>query len=157
MVPASDGGDDFAAKFHFSSITPIPLSARHGDNVVWRSANMPWYDGPTILEHLESIEPERAEVGPFRLPVQWVNRPDASFRGYAGTIASGTVRPGDSVVISGSGRMTKVSRIVTADGDRDTARAGDAVTLTIADAIDISRGDVIASSDSRPEVADVRG
>ncbi len=145
---------DFAAKFHFSSITPIPLSARHGDNVVWRSANMPWYDGPTILEHLESIEPERAEVGPFRLPVQWVNRPDASFRGYAGTIASGTVRPGDSVVISGSGRVTKVARIVAADGDRNTARAGDAVTLTIADAIDISRGDVIASSDSRPEVAD---
>ena len=145
---------DFAAKFHFSSIIPIPLSARHGDNVVWRSTNMPWYDGPTLLEHLEAIEPERADVGPFRLPVQWVNRPDASFRGYAGTIASGTVRPGDSVVISGSGRITRVARIVTADGDRDTARAGDAVTLTIADAIDISRGDVIASSDSRPEVAD---
>ena len=115
---------------------------------------MPWYDGPTLLEHLEAIEPERADVGPFRLPVQWVNRPDASFRGYAGTIASGTVRPGDPVVISGSGRITRVARIVTADGDRDTARAGDAVTLTIADAIDISRGDVIASSDSRPEVAD---
>ncbi|MCF3947851.1 sulfate adenylyltransferase subunit CysN [Acidiphilium iwatense] len=148
---------DFASlaeQFHFETIAPIPLSARHGDNVVHRSARMGWYDGPTLLEHLERIEPGIAASGPFRLPVQWVNRPDASFRGYAGTIAGGAISTGDPVIVAASGRTSRVARIVTADGDRAAARAGDAVTLTLDDEIDISRGDLLAAPEARPEVAD---
>lgn len=143
-----------ANRFHFETIVPIPLSARHGDNVVHRSDRMGWYDGPTLLEHLESIEPSGMRAGPFRFPVQWVNRPDATFRGYAGTVAGGTARVGDAVVVAGSGQVTRIARIVTADGDKTATRAGEAVTLTLTDEVDLSRGDLLAEADARPDVAD---
>ena len=141
---------DAVSTLGFTSITAIPLSAREGDNVVQCSARMPWYHGPTLLEHLERID--IAGSGPhgpraFRLPVQWVNRPDARFRGYAGTITAGIVRPGDAVRVLPGGRASQVARIVTADGDLAEASAGQAITLTLADDIDISRGDVICAVD----------
>jgi len=146
---------EFARQLDFVSLVPIPLSARFGDNVISRSANMPWYTGPVLLEHLETVNVESDLVEkPFRLPVQWVNRPNLDFRGFSGTIASGRVAPGDSVVVAGSGRTTKVSRIVTMDGDLKEAIAGQAVTLTLADEVDISRGDIIAPASQRPEVSD---
>ncbi|HEX4518699.1 MAG TPA: sulfate adenylyltransferase subunit CysN [Gaiellaceae bacterium] len=134
----------------------IPVSGLRGDNVTQRSERLPWYDGPTILSYLESVEidEERMQAKPFRLPVQWVNRPDAAFRGFSGMIAGGVVRPGDPVRIAPTGRTSTVERIVTYDRDLDVAVAGQAVTLTLADEIDVSRGDVIAGSDSPPEVAD---
>jgi bifunctional enzyme CysN/CysC len=139
----------------FASATAIPVSARHGDNIARRSPRLAWHDGPTLLEHLETVEiGGDAAAGPFRLPVQWVNRPDSSFRGFAGTVAGGRVRPGDAVVVAASGRAARVSRIVTADGDRAVAEAGDAVTLVLDAEIDISRGDLLASPESRPAVAD---
>jgi bifunctional enzyme CysN/CysC len=145
----------FAAALPFAQITAVPLSARGGDNVAQPSTNTPWYAGPTLLDHLETVDVEEArEHAPFRFPVQWVNRPDAAFRGYAGTLASGTVRPGDPVVVAGSGRESRIARIVTADGDLPVARAGDAVTLTLADEVDVSRGDLLAPPQSRPETAD---
>ena len=134
----------------------IPVSGLRGDNVVERSASMPWYDGPSLMEYLESVEVDgtRMQRKPFRLPVQWVNRPDLDFRGFAGTIASGTVRAGDRVGIYPGGIESSVSRIVTYDGDLDTAVAGQAVTLVLSDEIDVSRGDVIAETGAPPEVAD---
>ena len=136
-------------------VQPIALSALAGDNLVEPSPNMPWYAGPTLLAHLESVQvDDRRARGARRMPVQWVNRPDASFRGFAGTLASGIVAPGDAVVVLPSGRRSAVARIVTADGDRDAAQAGDAVTLTLADEIDVARGDVIAAGDAPPQVAD---
>lgn len=149
--------DDFskiAKNFRFDTITAIPLSARHGDNVVQRSAAMTWYQGPTLLDHLETIEPRRPDTGPFRLPVQWVNRPDAQFRGFTGTIAGGQVQLGDRLTVAGSGQSSSVARIITAQGDAQQARAGEAVTLTFADEIDISRGDLLAASTARPDVGD---
>ncbi len=144
-----------AGKFRFESRVAIPISARFGDNVSSRSAAMPWYDGPTLIGHLETVpvDDDRAEK-PFRFPVQWVNRPNLDFRGFSGTIASGTVRPGDRIAVAASGRTTTVARIVTADGDLAEARAGAAVTLTLADEVDISRGDVLAPATARPEVSD---
>ncbi len=138
----------------FESITPIPMSALKGENVTVKSDAMPWHPGPTLLEHLENIEiaDERA-TAPFRLPVQWVNRPNLDFRGFSGTITSGSVKPGDEVVVTKSGKASKVRAIVTADGDLPLASAGDAVTLVIADEIDASRGDVFASVAARPEVS----
>jgi len=145
----------FAQALGFSSITPIPLSARFGDNVTSRSDRMRWYDGPTLLEYLENLEVEQAQAQkPFRFPVQWVNRPNLDFRGFSGTVASGTIKEGDRVVAAASGKESVVTRIVTADGDLPEARAGDAVTLTLADEIDIARGDVLAKPESRPEVVD---
>jgi bifunctional enzyme CysN/CysC len=145
----------FAQSLGFESIATVPVSARYGDNITQASERMRWYDGPTLLEHLESLEVEEGlQNKPFRFPVQWVNRPNLDFRGFSGTVASGTVRPGDRVVVSGSGKESSVARIVTADGDLPEARLGDAVTLTFADEVDVSRGDVIAHSDSRPEVVD---
>jgi bifunctional enzyme CysN/CysC len=149
--------DDFikiSSNFRFDTITAIPLSARHGDNVVKRSAAMDWYYGPTLLDHLETIEPYRPDAGPFRLPVQWVNRPDAQFRGFAGTIAGGHVHRGDRLIVTGSGQSSAVARIITARGDAEQARAGEAVTLTFTDEIDISRGDLLADPTARPDVAD---
>ncbi|MBV9703430.1 MAG: adenylyl-sulfate kinase, partial [Methylobacteriaceae bacterium] len=145
----------FAEKLGFKSVTSIPVSARYGDNVCAASARTPWYGGNHLLGHLESadVEDSRAEL-PFRMAVQWVNRPHLDFRGFAGTIASGAIRPGDEIVVASSGRVTRVARIVTADGDRTSASAGDAVTLTLADEIDIARGDVLAGARARPEVAD---
>jgi bifunctional enzyme CysN/CysC len=146
---------DFAAQLTFEAVAPIPISARLGDNVAARSRNMPWYGGPTLLQHLESIEIDSAlESLPFRFPVQWVSRPDQEFRGFAGTIASGRIRRGDPIRVARNGAATRVERIVTADRDVDTAAAGDAVTLTLADDLDIGRGDLFVPPDRRPEVAD---
>ncbi len=146
---------EFVADFGFRSITPIPMSARFGDNVTAASAAMPWYRGPTLLDHLETIAVGTdASAGPLRLPVQWVNRPDLTFRGYAGTIAGGSVRPGDTVVSALSGREARVARLVTFDGDLAEAVAGQAVTLTLDREIDLSRGDMIVAAGARPEAAD---
>lgn len=145
----------FAQSLEFASITPIPLSARFGDNVTRRSERMRWFDGPTLLEHLEGLSIEEdLDAKPFRFPVQWVNRPNLDFRGFAGTVASGTIRPGEQLVVAASGKESTLTRIVTADGDAPLARAGDAVTLTLSDEIDVARGDVLARSDARPEVVD---
>ncbi len=145
----------FADALGFETLVPIPLSARFGDNVIERGEALGWYEGPTLLAHLETVEAARDTAsGPFRMPVQWVNRPDLDFRGFSGTIASGTVRPGDPVVAAGSGRTSRVKAIVTYDGPRDAAVAGEAVTLTLDDEIDISRGEVIAAAEDRPEVSD---
>jgi bifunctional enzyme CysN/CysC len=145
-----------ASQLAFDEVTCIPLSALRGDNMIERSDAMPWYGGPTLMEYLETVEvdQERMQYAPFRLPVQWVNRPDLDFRGFAGTIAAGSVAPGERVVVVPSGRESTVDRIVTFDGDLDRAVAGQAVTLTLADEIDVSRGDVIAHVDAAPPVGD---
>jgi bifunctional enzyme CysN/CysC len=145
----------FASQLSFRAIVPIPMSARFGDNVVSRSRNMAWYGGPALLEHLETIEIDGAVVGlPFRFPVQWVNRPDQELRGFAGTVASGRIRRGDPIRVARNGAATRVERIITADRDVEIATAGDAVTLTLADELDIARGDLLVPPDRRPEVAD---
>ena len=145
----------FARDLGFADIKAIPLSARFGDNLSSVSANMPWYTGGTLLDHLETVEIADARGNqPFRMPVQWVNRPNLDFRGFCGTVASGRIAVGDEVVIAGSGRATKVARIVTADGDWPHAEHGEAVTLTLADEIDIARGDIIAEPKARPQVGD---
>jgi len=145
----------FAESLGFKSLLPIPMSARFGDNVIAKSANTPWYDGPSLLEHLERVDVDTALADmPFRLPVQWVNRPNLDFRGFSGTIVAGQVAPGDTIAVAGSGRTSKVARIVTADGDLNVAAAGEAVTLTLTDEIDISRGDVLCAASDRPEVSD---
>jgi bifunctional enzyme CysN/CysC len=146
---------NFASRLNFTSLVPIPLSARFGDNVIGRSANMPWYRGPVLLDHLETVNVESGVIEkPFRLPVQWVNRPNLDFRGFSGTVSSGQVRRGDTIIVAESGRTSQVGRIVTMDGDLDVAVAGQAVTLTLADEVDVSRGDVLAPVTSRPEVSD---
>ena len=146
---------DFAARLSFTAVMPIPMSARYGDNVVEPGRNMAWYGGPPLLACLESIEIDTAlEALPFRFPVQWVSRPDHEFRGFAGTVASGRIRRGDTVRLAHTGAATRIARIVTADGDIETAGAGDAVTLTLADDLDVARGDLLVSPDRRPEVAD---
>ncbi|GAA0541961.1 bifunctional enzyme CysN/CysC [Rhizomicrobium palustre] len=145
----------FAAPLGFASLTPIPMSARFGDNVMARSQNTPWYKGVSLLEHLETVDVDTALTEkPFRLPVQWVNRPNLDFRGFSGTIVAGRVAPGDTIAVAGSGRTSTVKRIVTQDGDLPAAGAGEAVTLTLADEIDISRGDVLVAAQARPEVSD---
>jgi bifunctional enzyme CysN/CysC len=145
----------FARPLGFELMTAIPVSALKGDNVTSPSAHMHWYHGPTLLGHLETVSVgSGVENRPFRFAVQWVNRPNQSFRGYAGTVASGTIKRGDEVVIHPSGKRVHVARIVTADGDLDNAREGDAVTLTFAEEVDVSRGDVLASNDAAPLVAD---
>jgi bifunctional enzyme CysN/CysC len=146
---------DLAAQMGIDQVTAIPLSALMGDNVSRHSEAMPWYRGPTMLAYLESAEIEHpaSRLG-FRLPVQWVCRPDSSFRGYAGQVAAGAVSPGDEVVVLPSGARSHVARIVTADGDLERAHAGDAITLTLDDERDISRGDVIAATAQPPQVAD---
>ncbi|MBL7521287.1 sulfate adenylyltransferase subunit CysN, partial [Frankia sp. CNm7] len=137
------------------AIAAIPLSALRGDNITEPSPNTPWYTGPTLVGHLETITIDDATAdGPFRLPVQWVNRPDLDFRGFAGQIAGGTIHPGDRIRALPSGQESTVARIVTADGDLTTAIAGQSVTLTLADEIDVSRGDLLAAADSPAEVAD---
>jgi len=133
----------------------IPVSALKGDNITTRSGNTPWYHGPTLLEHLDSIEVdhERAQRGPFRMPVQWVNRTDADFRGFSGRIVGGRVAPGERIRVLPSGRESTLARIVSKDGDLDRAVAGQSVTLTLADEIDISRGDVLVASDAPALIA----
>ena len=146
---------DLADQLGIPNVTAIPLSALRGDNMILRSENMRWYEGPTLLSHLENVEIEAAasDIG-FRLPVQWVCRPDQNFRGFAGTVAAGAVKPGDEIVALPSGRRSKVQRIVTADGDLASAGEGQAITLTLEDELDISRGDVIADVAHPPQIAD---
>ncbi|SKB33355.1 sulfate adenylyltransferase subunit CysN [Sphingopyxis flava] len=146
----------FASEIGITNFTAIPISGFKGDNITAPSVNTPWYKGPTLIEHLENVELTSAsdEAKPFRLFVQWVNRPNLDFRGFAGQIASGRVRPGDAVRILPSGKTTTIDRIVTLAGDLPEAVAGQSVTLTLAEEIDCSRGDVIAAAESPPEVAD---
>jgi sulfate adenylyltransferase subunit 1 len=141
----------FAASLGFASIAAIPLSALNGDNMIEASANTPWYTGPTLMEYLETVQLEGDNRHqPFRLPVQWVNRPHLDFRGFCGTIAAGTIRPGDELRVAASGRTSRVTRIVTMNGDLPEATAGQAVTLTLEDEIDISRGDMLTATDAPP-------
>jgi len=145
----------FAESLNFQSVVAVPLSARYGDNVTSSSDRMLWYPGPTLLDYLESVDVERADVDrPLRFPVQWVNRPDMDFRGFAGTVASGSVAVGDRIVVVSSGKESTVERIVTFDGDRLRARAGEAVTVTLSDDVDVARGDLLADPQDRPEVVD---
>ena len=146
----------FAAQIGLADITTIPLSALRGDNMVGRSERMPWYAGPTLMELLETAEVDetRLQAEPLRLPVQWVNRPNLDFRGFCGMLASGSVRPGDRIRVQPSGRESRVARIVALEGDRAQAVAGESVTITLEDEIDISRGDVISAADAPAEVAD---
>jgi bifunctional enzyme CysN/CysC len=145
----------FAAELGDLNITPIPVSALDGDNVTTAGERMPWYDGPTLLGHLETVEVDSdLDSQPFRMPVQWVNRPNLDFRGFSGTVAGGVVRPGDAIRVLPSGQTSRISRIVTYDGDLDSAGAGEAVTLVLADEIDVSRGDVIAAAQAPCQVSD---
>ncbi|MBU8976549.1 sulfate adenylyltransferase subunit CysN [Lysobacter sp. MMG2] len=149
------GYRELATQLGIEHVQAVPLSALRGDNLLGSSERTPWYTGPNVLEYLETVDVSRhaQDIG-FRLPVQWVNRPNQDFRGFAGTVAAGEVRPGDEVVALPSGRRSHVARIVTADGDLDLAREGQAITLTLRDEVDISRGDVIAHAHRPPQVAD---
>lgn len=138
-----------ADQLGITSVYALPVAALGGDNVGSRSARMPWYDGPTLLEVLETVSVQSQQVSEFRMPVQWVNRPDQSFRGYAGTICGGRVRAGDEIVVQPGNSRARVTRIVTADGDLPEAHTGQAVTLTLDREVDISRGDVVADA-ARP-------
>jgi bifunctional enzyme CysN/CysC len=150
---------DYRAAAHaigIDAFTAIPISGFRGDNIVTRSAAMRWYSGPTLLSHLETVDVDQSAdaVRPFRLPVQWVCRPDLDFRGFAGFVATGTIRPGDAVRILPSGQSTHIARIVSADGDAEQAIAGQSVMLTLAEEMDCSRGDVLAAAGAPPLVAD---
>ncbi|MER5280995.1 sulfate adenylyltransferase subunit CysN [Streptomyces sp. NPDC002809] len=147
--------DAFAKEIGLTDVVAIPMSAYVGDNLTESSANTPWYVGPTLMGHLETVEiDDDLLASPFRMPVQWVNRPDLDFRGFSGQIVSGVLRPGDRVRALPSGRESSVARIVTRDGDLSEAAAGRSVTVTLTDEIDISRGDVLAVADALPGVAD---
>ncbi len=146
----------FATSIGITAFTPIPISGFKGDNITGPSANTPWYKGPALIEHLENVEVNAATDAdkPFRMAVQWVNRPNLDFRGFSGQIATGTVKLGDAIRILPSGKTSTVSRIVTLDGDLDVAVAGQSVTICLADEVDCSRGDVIAAADNPPQAAD---
>ncbi|HEY1473389.1 MAG TPA: sulfate adenylyltransferase subunit CysN [Pseudolabrys sp.] len=145
----------FADELGFKDIRAIPVSARYGDNVASRSERTAWYSGPHLLDYLETVDVENDRAGkPFRMPVQWVNRPNADFRGFAGTIASGSVNAGDEVVLLPSGKATRIKAVMGPTGDNGAAQAGDSVTLTLADEIDVTRGDMFAALRDRPQVAD---
>ena len=149
------GYRELAAQLGIPQVTAIPLSALRGDNMLEPSPAMPWYAGPQLLGHLETVVVERSAGGEsFRMPVQWVCRPNHEFRGFAGTIVAGHVEPGMDIAVLPSGRRSKVARVVTEAGDLARASAGQAVTLTLQDEVDASRGDVIAAAASPPEVAD---
>ncbi|MEQ8861353.1 MAG: sulfate adenylyltransferase subunit CysN [Pseudomonadales bacterium] len=136
-------------------VTGVPISALNGDNVTTAGERMPWYRGPTLLAHLETVQTGRDLVSkPLRMPVQWVNRPNLDFRGFSGTIVSGTVHPGDAIQVLPSGVRSRVARVVTFDGELDEAQPGQAVTLVLEDEIDISRGDVIAAAQAPPQTSD---
>ncbi|GLU37323.1 sulfate adenylyltransferase subunit CysN [Pseudomonas sp. NBRC 100443] len=146
----------FATQIGIEDVTAIPLSALRGDNILEQSEQLPWYRGCTLMGYLETVEidEERQRKLSFRLPVQWVNRPNLDFRGFTGTIASGVIHPGDRVRVQPSGRESRVARIVTLDGDLPQAVAGQSITLTLTDEIDISRGDIISTADDPVSVAD---
>lgn len=147
---------DFAAQIGIKNITFIPMSAFKGDNITAISERMPWYQGVPLMQYLENVEfdNERLQKTPFRLPVQWVNRPNLDFRGFAGTIASGAIRTGDAIRVQPSGRTSQVKRIVLGANDLEQAVVGQSITLTLTDEIDISRGDVISALESPAEIAD---
>jgi bifunctional enzyme CysN/CysC len=146
----------FAKSIGIERFTAMPISGFKGDNVTGPSANTPWYTGPSLMEHLETVEVDAAAdiTKPLRMAVQWVNRPNLDFRGFSGLIATGAVKPGDAIRVLPSGKTSTVSRIVTLDGDLDQAIAGQSVTICFADEIDCSRGDVIAAADDPVQVAD---
>jgi bifunctional enzyme CysN/CysC len=144
----------YAAKLGVETIVAIPMSALHGDNVTVRSTAMPWYTGSSLLEHLETVDIRRLPQPGSVFPVQWVNRPNADFRGYAGTLAAGELKLGDSLRVAQSGQVANITRIVTGDGDLSTATAGDAITLCLDREIDISRGDVLSRADLPIETTD---
>ncbi|WP_295627853.1 sulfate adenylyltransferase subunit CysN [uncultured Nitrosomonas sp.] len=147
---------EFAEELGLSNIVTIPMSALKGDNITSLSANTPWYHGETLMGYLENVQVEdiNVESGVFRMPVQWVNRPNLDFRGYSGMVARGSVKPGDLIRVLPSGRESRVTRIVTSDSDLTQAVSGQSITLTLADEIDISRGDILAATDTLPGVAD---
>ena len=147
---------EFANSIGIKEFTALPISGFKGDNITGSSDNTPWYKGPALIEHLETVEVNSATDAekPFRMPVQWVNRPNLDFRGFSGLIATGSVKPGDAVRVLPSGKTSTITRIVTLDGDLDQAVAGQSVTLCFADEIDCSRGDVIALADNPPQAAD---
>ena len=141
----------FATRLGFDRIAAIPISALNGDNIIGPSVNTPWYNGPALLEYLETVEiADSASEAPFRMRVQMVNRPNLNFRGFCGTIASGRIRAGDEIVVTSSGQSSRIARIITMDGDLEEAFAGQAITLTLDDEIDISRGDLLATPEARP-------
>jgi len=146
----------FAQSIGIKQFAAIPISGFKGDNITAASDHTPWYAGPSLIEYLETVEVDAAaaQAAPFRMPVQWVNRPNLDFRGFAGQIASGAIRPGDAVRIVPSGKTSTVTRIVTFDGDLDEAVAGQSVTLTLADEVDCSRGDLIATAGDPPQASD---
>ena len=145
----------FAAQLGFSSIVPIPLSARFGDNVTKPSNKTPWYHGPSLRDYLETIDVDSASKDqPFRFPVQWVNRPNLDFRGYAGTVMSGTIKVGDPIVVAASGRSTWVKELLVYEGPLTSVQMGDAITVTLTDEVDVARGDLLVNAASRPEVSD---
>jgi bifunctional enzyme CysN/CysC len=146
----------FAESIGITAFTAMPISGFKGDNISLRSEAMPWYSGPTLMEHLETVEVnlETDQARPFRMAVQWVNRPNLDFRGFSGQIASGSVKPGDAIRVLPGGKTSTISRISTLSGDLDEAVAGQSVTLCFADEIDCSRGNVIAAADNPPEAAD---
>ncbi len=149
------GFSNFAAGLGFKHIQAIPISARYGDNVSTRSTRTDWYSGPHLLDYLEAVDVEDDRAAkPFRMPVQWVNRPNSDFRGFSGSVVSGSVRPGDEVAVLPSGRATRVKQVIGAGGEIDSAVAGDAVTVTLAEEIDIARGDMFVPMRDRPQVAD---
>ncbi|NPC57201.1 sulfate adenylyltransferase subunit CysN [Caenimonas soli] len=146
----------FAQQLGLANVTFIPVSAFKGDNIAAPSEKMPWYRGTTLMGYLETIEvdEQRTQRSPFRMPVQWVNRPDLDFRGFSGTVAGGKVRPGDRVRVQPSGRESTIERIVSFEGDLPEAVAGQSVTLTLADEVDVSRGDLLSQADAPAGVAD---
>ncbi|MCW5699569.1 MAG: sulfate adenylyltransferase subunit CysN [Rhodospirillales bacterium] len=145
----------FSKQLGFNDVVCVPISALKGDNVLEISPRMHWHHGPTLMGYLSTVEvAEEASSKPFRMPVQWVNRPNLDFRGFCGTIESGSVSVGDDVIVTASGFTSKVARIVTYDGDLESASAGEAVTLTLENEIDVSRGDLLAAIDARPTHAD---
>jgi len=146
----------FAAEIGLKNIVTIPMSALRGDNITELSANTPWYSGPTLMAHLEDVKVEDSadESGPFRMPVQWVNRPNLDFRGYSGMVAGGSIQTGDRLRVLPSGRESNVARIVTGDGDLARAVSGQSVTITLQEEIDISRGDILVTTEAPAGVAD---
>ena len=148
---------EFAKSFGFTAVQAIPLSALDGDNIMASSPQTPWYDGPSLMDYLDSVDVASvasATVGAFRLPVQWINRPNLDFRGFCGRIAQGAVRPGDAVRILPSGVTSRVKEIVVKSGNRERAGAGESVTLTLSDEVDVSRGDMIVAAANPPQVSD---